>query len=127
MVAMDVEPAQTQIVRTFKGLPDHSWAHIHLQYLAMETWDNKQVSFWVDGSQIENRTYNNSLRHIDICEGSGNDSLDKVDLHLSHSSSLLELEIHLPEDIIFGVYAIMVDVGTCPRNCLSCSSPMMCN
>ena len=73
------------IKRTFKGLPFHQWAHLNIQYMAMDDWeeDSLSVEICMQGV-VANLTYDNRQRHFDLCGESAPDNLGNLDAYVEH-------------------------------------------
>lgn len=76
--------------------------------------------------KIANLTYTNSIRNTNLCGGSAPDSLDQVHSLISHTASSIAINITIPANVSLVIHSVKLDVGTCPRNCLQCSSPSAC-
>lgn len=115
------------IVRRYLGLPYHQWVHVTVRYAAIDAWAGQQINFelYLD-RQIVNKSYNNSYRSRNLCGGADADSVDQVHAYLSHTASSLGISLSLPANVTLAIHSIKLDLGTCPRNCLTCSAPNQC-
>lgn len=115
------------LVRVYRGLPYHQWVHLSINYFVLDSWNGQNVEFslYMDRSLV-NKTYNNTLRSGNICGGPEPDSLDQVHSFISHSSQSLAINITIPPNITLSLSSIKIDMGTCPRNCLTCTSQISC-
>lgn len=75
---------------------------------------------------IANKTYSNLLRNQNICGGALPDSIDQIHSFFSHSKSNIAINITIPSNASLAIIGIKLDIGTCPRNCLTCSGPNTC-
>ena len=139
------------VLKTIYNLPPHQWINIRFQVFLIDFWQDNTLLLEINNQENYNPDYimspttiwsgsfNSSQRFADFC-GSNiyPDNLAVVDAWTSHASSMAKLQIRLnSSNMSFGAnssimsafYAlgeVLIRVGTCGRNCQSCSSPYQC-
>lgn len=141
----------TKILKTIYSLPPHQWVNIKFQALLVDQWQDNTLLLELDTEEnydpnsiedpriIWSGTFDSSIRNYDLC-GSTQfpDNIEVVHAWAAHRMSQLKIRIRLNESdlasiptsnlnsLYFGIRELYVRVGTCGRNCKSCSGPYNC-
>ncbi len=141
----------TQIIKSYFGLPHHDWIQIKFQFVAINNWTqtnmileiNDQESYKLDIIEgvyySEKKEYSSNIRHRDFCLSGAPDNLGFFSVMVSHKASMLKIRIRTdltnvssldgttyPSYVYFGLSNLFVRSGTCPTNCRKCSGPSIC-
>lgn len=141
----------TQVIKSYFGLPHHDWVHIKFQFVAVNNWTNTKMILEINDREsykldlIEGvlystqKSYSFNIRHRDFCLSGTPDNLGFFNLYLSHQASMLKIRIRtdlmntsttsgnsFSDYVYFGLSNLFVRSGTCPSNCRRCSGPNVC-
>ena len=99
--------------KTF-GLPTpHSSAHISLNFIKIDSWDDEHATMYVDGNVWWDGTFSVDMGSSNVCGGSWNDLLYPVSVELAHSAAQLTLRVtstlnQAPDDESWGLSDVVV-------------------
>lgn len=141
----------TEIFKSYFGMPHHDWIQIKFQFVAINNWTNTNMILEINDREsyrlnvIEGvlasvqKEYSSYIRNRDFCLGGAPDNLGFFSIYLSHQASMLKLRIRTDlvnlsssngasywDDVYFGLSNMFVRAGTCPTNCRKCIGPNYC-
>jgi hypothetical protein len=95
----------TELFRSYFGLPYHQWAQIRFQFVAADNWNHNSLILEINGqdsyilnsmeniSQQFSKSYTSSSKSLSFCLSSFPDNLGIMDASFSHLNSMIKIRI----------------------------------